>query len=76
MPRIYTSASDPEDFCKRCFKAIGGEDEAYERFGLTACGEGPDGRGDCFGYNSDHPPYEWEDYRCRDCQEPLTEEDE
>lgn len=38
--RIYTSCSDPIDFCKHCFPDA---DEAEERYGDV--GEGPDGRG-------------------------------
>jgi hypothetical protein len=37
--RIYTSCSDPIDFCKGCAPD---EDEAIERYGNV--GDGPDGR--------------------------------
>lgn len=62
MPRIYTSASDPVDFCKDCFPD---EAEAEARFGDV--GDGPDGRGNCFGWECAHPPYAGEDYTCEDC---------
>jgi hypothetical protein len=73
MPRIYDSASDPLDFCKRCFP---GEKTAEARYGNVAkTGEGPDGRGNCFGYNEDHPPYEDTDYKCETCRRNLGEKD-
>lgn len=73
MPRVYTSASDPMDFCVTCFPKT--EEKAYEEFGPTRCGDGPDGRGDCFGYDSDHPDYECDEYRCCKCSKILTDED-
>lgn len=68
--RIYTSASDPLDFCRYCSPD---ETEAEELFGNV--GDGPDGRGNCFGYDEDHPPYEDTDYTCHCCGEPLTDKD-
>lgn len=38
-------------------------------------GDGPDDRGNCFGYDEDHPPYEETDYRCHFCDAPLDEQD-
>jgi hypothetical protein len=74
MPRIYTSASDPLDFCKKCFPK---EAEAETTYGLEACGEGPDDRGDCFGYDAEHPEYaEYDDYNCETCGKPLTAKDD
>jgi hypothetical protein len=72
MPRIYSSCSDPIDFCRDCFPD---EDEAERLYGLEAAGEGPDGRGDCFGYDAEHPDYAGEDYHCETCRERLTEAD-
>ena len=73
MPRIYDSASDPLDFCKRCFP---GEKTAEKRYANVAVtGEGPDGRGNCYGYNEDHPPYEDTDYTCHTCHRRLGEND-
>ena len=71
MPRIYTSANDPIDFCMRCFPK--NENNARELYAGT--GEGPDGRGDCFDHDADHPPYENEDYKCCKCKKPLVEKD-
>lgn len=71
MPRIYTSTSDPEDFCLRHFPPT--EARAFERFGHL--GDGPDGRGNCFGYDAEHPDYGNEAYRCRTCRKLLTSED-
>jgi hypothetical protein len=71
MPRIYTSASDPLDFCARHFP---GKKLARQRYGNV--GNGPDGRGNCFGYNDDHPPYDSWDYRCQTCNCVLTERDD
>ena len=57
--RIFTSANDPLDFCLDCAPS---ESDAFSLYGDV--GDGPDGRGNCFGYDLDHPPYEHEDYRC------------
>lgn len=70
MPRIYTSANDPIDFCQDCFPS---ESNALDEYGDV--GDGPDERGNCFGYDEDHPPYENEDYKCAECHKELTEED-
>lgn len=73
MPRIYTSASEPIDFCKHCFPP---EDEAEETYGDVAkTGRGPDERWNCFGWDAAHPPYEGEHYLCEDCGVLLAEED-
>ena len=71
MPRIYASDSGPYDFCQRCFPKT--EAQAYRRFGLAKFGNGPDGRGDCFGYDCDHPDYDDDPdhYRCADCNRVL-----
>lgn len=71
MPRIYTSRSEPYDFCQKCFPKT--EEDAYEEYGDL--GDGPDDRGNCFGYDSDHPDYEQNGYRCTKCRKYLTEED-
>jgi hypothetical protein len=70
--RIYTSANDPYDFCVGCRPT---EDEAEEKYG--AMGDGPDGRGNCFAYDAEHPPYQDFDcyYQCDECGEWLTDED-
>lgn len=70
MPRIYDSASNPWDFCADCFPD---EDTALELLGNK--GDGPDGRGNCFGYDAEHPDYEAEGYRCDHCGNPLEEKD-
>lgn len=70
MPRIYNGDSEPIDFCRKCFPS---EDEAIEEYGE---GEGPDGRGNCFGYDCAHPPYWDTDYVCEKCEEPLTDLDD
>jgi hypothetical protein len=73
MPRIYDSTSDPIDYCRRCFdRHFPTEAKAFAEHGDK--GDGPDGRGNCFGYDSDHPPYEHEDY-CAKCKRPLTADD-
>jgi hypothetical protein len=70
MPRIYSSTSDPIDFCKKCFPA---EDNAIKRYGNV--GEGPDGRGNCYGYDAEHPDYDGDDsYTCRRCRKRLNGE--
>lgn len=70
MPRVYTSQSDPVDFCKKCFPD---EQEAIEKYGDI--GNGPDGRGNCFEHNADHPPYEGEEYDCELCRKRLNKRD-
>lgn len=70
MPRIYTSASDPVDFCRRCFPSEAGARRTY-----GAVGDGPDGRGNCFSYDDEHPDYEGEGYRCRNCRKTLGDAD-
>lgn len=69
MPRIYDSASNPNDFCKKHFPS---RKDAQEEFGNV--GDGPDGRGNCFAYDAEHPPYEDDDYTCRVCGCRLTTE--
>ena len=71
MPRIYTSQNDPLDFCKQHFPS---EKEAYLIYGNL--GDGPDDRGNCYGYEAEHPPYEGEDYTCIKCKRRLSEEDD
>ncbi len=73
MPRIYASNADPVDFCLTCFPS---ERRARFKFGLEKVGPGPDGRGDCFEYNGDHPSYGGEDYECDECGKRLTEADD
>ncbi len=73
MPRVFASNNDPLDFCKTCFPD---EDEAENAYGdVNLTGHGPDGRGNCFAYDAEHPPYELENYRCLTCRKPLKEED-
>lgn len=70
MPRIYTSVSDPVDFCAKHFP---GRVKAIELYANV--GDGPDGRGNCFGYNDDHPDYGDTGYTCETCGKPLTDRD-
>lgn len=71
MPRIFTSQNDPLDFCAKCFPS---EQTAWDRY--RTLGDGPDGRGNCFGYNEDHPAYEDDDnYYCELCNKRLTAKD-
>ena len=74
MPRIYTSANDPLDFCQSHYPRT--EEAALRTYGNV--GDGPDGRGNCFDYDQDgsnHPPYEDLDYKCVVCRRHLTETD-
>jgi hypothetical protein len=34
-----------------------------------------DDRGNCFGHDSDHPPYEGEGYTCEECGTELKDDD-
>lgn len=70
MPRIYDSQSNPLDFCRACFPD---EETAARRYANR--GDGPDGRGNCFGFRDDHPAYEDEDYTCENCGKPLRARD-
>ena len=70
MPRIYDSANNPLDFCKPHFPS---ETVAEAKYGdVTKTGEGPDGRGNCFTYEADHPDYDGLGYRCETCKRTLT----
>ncbi len=71
MPRIYTSANNPLDFCRKHFpsEAEAADDPDFQD------GDGPDGRGNCFDWNADHPDYDDEDYTCEKCGVMLTSED-
>ena len=70
--RIYTSTNDPLDFCVRCFPKT--EEAAWELY--AGLGDGPDGRGNCFAYDADHPAYDCDEYRCCECKKILGNEDE
>ena len=72
MPRIYDSRSDPHDFCRRCFPKR--EPIAFAKYGHL--GDGPDGRGNCFGYEDEHPPYDDTDYHCETCKKKLKGADD
>jgi hypothetical protein len=66
--RIWTSDNDALDFHTRCAPS---EEVARKRYANR--GDGPDGRGNCFGYDDDHPSYDGEGYRCTTCKKPLTD---
>lgn len=72
MGRIYTSESEPVDLCRTHFPR--NEERARREFGNL--GDGPDGRGNCFAYDADHPPYADDDYRCAVCGVSLGDGDE
>ncbi len=71
MPRIYTSANDPLDFCSLCWPT-----EKVAKEDYANVGDGPDGRGNCFGYGEEHPGYEGEGYRCEICEIELEAKDD
>lgn len=71
MPRIYTSESEPLDFCLRHFPKT--EAEAFKKYGKL--GDAPDNRGNAFSYNEDHPEYSDTDYTCEICHKELTDKD-
>lgn len=70
MPRVIDSTNEPHDYCSKCFPQM---KIATEEFGNI--GDGPDGRGNCFEYNADHPDYECEDYVCCECTRRLNGDD-
>jgi hypothetical protein len=73
MPRIYDSASNPVDFCKKHFPKTEGHAELI----LGNKGEGPDGRGNCFAYDAEHPSYDdFGDYQCAVCHRTLSASDD
>ena len=67
MPRIYSSDNDPLDFCNRHFP---NEQNAIKKY--SNCGDGPDSRGNCFNYDTEHPDYYDDEYRCVICKCKLT----
>ena len=67
--RIYTSANDPLDFCRWHAPS---EFTAVKRYDNV--GDGPDGRGNCFAYDTEHPDYDG-DHKCHICKKILTEDD-
>ena len=71
MPRVFASNNDPYDYCFNCYPIT--EAAAHKLHGNA--GDGPDGRGDCFEYEADHPCYGGEDYTCHKCKALLTEDD-
>lgn len=68
VPRIYTSESNPVDYCRPCFPKS--EEKAFALHGHD--GDGPDGRGNCFAYDAEHPDYEGGEYTCVLCGEKLN----
>lgn len=70
MPRIYNKQSDPIDFCNKHFP---NENDAIKKYDVGD--DGPDGRGDCFAYEADHPDYDTTDYTCEICNKKLTSKD-
>jgi hypothetical protein len=64
--RIRDSQSDPYDFCPDCFPS---EAEALDEYGDN--GDGPDGRGNCFCYDDEHPGYDCDEYTCHTCGRQL-----
>lgn len=73
MPRIYSSDAYPWDFCQECWPDS--EEDAKFFHPFLAGGTGPDGRGDCFSYNAEHPNYDLSQYECCICHKDLTAED-
>ena len=71
MPRVYDKQSDPHDFCRRHFP---NKKNARKRFDVGD--DGPDGRGNCFAYDAEHPLYSNTDYTCESCGCILNDEDD
>jgi len=69
--RIYTSCNDALDFCSICFPSE--SDAELDYYNL---GDDPDSRGNRFGYNTEHPAYQDEDYHCETCGKLLGAEDD
>ena len=65
--RVFTGDNTPLDFCD---EHVPSEADALFAHGE---GEGPDGRGNCFSYDTEHPPYDdGMDIRCFICGRVLT----
>lgn len=73
MPRIFDSGNSAHDFCRKCFPTEGVALTQYSDERIT--GVGPDDRGNCFGYDTEHPPFEYEEYDCYACGKRLTGKD-
>jgi hypothetical protein len=71
VPRINASNNVPLDFCWQSFPKT--EEVASRLFGNR--GDGQDGRGSCFAYNTEHPAYNAWPYHCPACRRKLTAED-
>ena len=78
MPRIYTSQSNPLDFCQKHFPKT--ESAARDKYGNLGDGliAGTDNRGNCFGYDVEHPSYDDDYSRCHvlTCRKLLTGKDD
>jgi hypothetical protein len=80
--RFYNSEAGAVDLCKRCWPS---EAEAREKYGKGP--DGPDGRGNCFEYDAEHPWFfegcndegdDWfadDGYDCQECGCRLTQND-
>ena len=71
--RICTSDNSVMDFCDLCRIE---EDAAFDLYGYN--GDDPDGRGNCFAYDAEHPPYEDDGcsvYKCYCCGSRLYDSD-
>lgn len=68
--RIYTSESDPLDFCIHCQPSEAAAEELYGDLG-----DGPDGRGNCYAYDAEHPDYEDGGIYCENCGIELDWQD-
>jgi len=74
MPRIHATDATCYDYCLDCWHHAGYADEAAAHADHQR-GDGPDGRGDCFGHDCPHPPYEDDEYLCAACGVALTDDD-
>jgi len=72
MPRIYARNNDPLDFCRAHMPT---RDVAEVLYGGAIVGDGPDGRGDYYDYDAEHPNYDWDTVYCERCDVLLGERD-
>ncbi len=68
--RIYASNNEAIDVHKWHAPT---EEQARRIWGMALKGPGPDGRGDCFAYDAEHPPYGLEDYHCYICGDRMED---
>jgi len=71
MPRITTKSADALDFCNAHMPSVYDAEVRFRYRGQP----GPDGRGNCFEYDPEHPDYGQDEYHCHRCGTLLNSSD-